>query len=92
MPSVGPIEIAVLLIVALIIFGPKRLPEMGRSFGKGLREFRGSLTGQNDADETDRVKLHAGPEETSRAGRANEGPRTRHGGVPLNSERADGVR
>lgn len=38
--NVGPTELMVILILALIVFGPKRLPEMGRSIGKGLREFR----------------------------------------------------
>ena len=41
---VGPGEIIILLIVALLVFGPKQLPEMGRSIGKGMREFKSSLT------------------------------------------------
>jgi TatA/E family protein of Tat protein translocase len=41
-------EILILLLVALLLFGPKRLPEMGRSLGKGLREFKDSLTGKDD--------------------------------------------
>jgi sec-independent protein translocase protein TatA len=44
MPNVGPLEIAVVLVIALIIFGPKRLPELGKSVGKGIREFKGSLS------------------------------------------------
>ena len=43
MPNVGPLEIAVVLVIALIVFGPKRLPELGKSMGKGIREFKGSL-------------------------------------------------
>ena len=50
MPSVGPLEIALLLIVVLVIFGPKRLPDLGRSLGRGMREFKDSVTG-NDKDE-----------------------------------------
>ena len=50
--NIGPLEIVVVLIIALIVFGPKRLPELGRSLGKGIREFRGSLGG-NDDDEDD---------------------------------------
>jgi sec-independent protein translocase protein TatA len=46
---IGPGEIVILLIVALLVFGPKRLPEMGRSIGKGMREFKDSLT-MNDDD------------------------------------------
>ena len=47
-------EILILLLVALLLFGPKRLPEMGRSLGKGLREFKDSLTGKAE-DEPDEV-------------------------------------
>ena len=46
--NIGPLEIVVVLIIALIVFGPKRLPELGRSLGKGIREFRGSLGGDDD--------------------------------------------
>lgn len=42
--QIGPLEVIVLLIIVLIIFGPKRLPEMGKSLGRGIREFKGSLT------------------------------------------------
>ena len=45
MPSIGPLEIIVLLVIALIVFGPKRLPDLGRSLGSGMREFRESVTG-----------------------------------------------
>jgi sec-independent protein translocase protein TatA len=51
MPNVGPLELVVVLIIALVIFGPKRLPELGRSMGKGIREFRGSIAGKDDDDE-----------------------------------------
>ena len=47
MPNVGPFELAIVLIIALIVFGPKRLPELGRSLGKGIREFRGSVSGES---------------------------------------------
>jgi len=45
---IGPWEIAILLLVILLVFGPKRLPEMGRSLGKGLREFKNSVTGKGE--------------------------------------------
>lgn len=45
MPNIGPMEILVVLIIALIVFGPKRIPELGKSLGKGISEFRGSVTG-----------------------------------------------
>ncbi len=48
---IGPWELAILLIVVLLVFGPKRLPEMGRSLGKGLREFKASISGKDSEDE-----------------------------------------
>jgi sec-independent protein translocase protein TatA len=48
--QVGPLEIIVVLIIALIVFGPKRLPELGSSLGKGIREFRSSISGHGDDD------------------------------------------
>ena len=61
-PNIGPLEIAIVLVIVLIIFGPKRLPELGRSMGRGIREFRGSISGdQNDQDDVDdtRAELEA---------------------------------
>jgi sec-independent protein translocase protein TatA len=54
--GIGWPEIVVILIIALIVFGPKRLPEMGRSLGKGIREFRGSLSGDDDHEEDSRQR------------------------------------
>jgi len=45
-------ELMILLIVLLLIFGAKRLPEMGRSLGKGMREFKDSVTGVEEAVST----------------------------------------
>jgi sec-independent protein translocase protein TatA len=53
MPNIGPLEIIVILIIALVVFGPKRLPELGRSMGKGIREFRHSVTGKGNDDDDD---------------------------------------
>ena len=50
MPNIGPLELGIVLIVALIILGPKKLPEMGRSLGRGMREFKGAVTGGHDDD------------------------------------------
>lgn len=47
MPNIGPMELAIVLIIALVVFGPKRLPELGKSLGKGIREFRGSVSGES---------------------------------------------
>jgi sec-independent protein translocase protein TatA len=51
--NIGPLEIVVVLIIALIVFGPKRLPELGSSLGRGIREFRGALTGEKHDDDAD---------------------------------------
>ena len=48
--GIGPLELIVVLMVALLIFGPKRLPDLGRSLGSGMREFKESVTGA-DRDE-----------------------------------------
>jgi sec-independent protein translocase protein TatA len=52
MPNIGPLEIAIVLIIALVVFGPKRLPELGKSLGKGIQEFRGTIGGdKSEPDE-----------------------------------------
>ncbi|HEU4702802.1 MAG TPA: twin-arginine translocase TatA/TatE family subunit [Conexibacter sp.] len=52
--SIGPLEIILVVVVLLIIFGPKRLPSLGKSLGTGMREFKESITGEDKrADETD---------------------------------------
>ena len=48
MPNVGPVEIIIVLVIVLLIFGPKRLPDLGRSLGRGMREFKDSVTGKDD--------------------------------------------
>lgn len=48
MPNIGPLELAIVLVIALVIFGPKRLPDLGRSLGSGMREFKDSITGKNE--------------------------------------------
>jgi sec-independent protein translocase protein TatA len=45
MPNIGPTELVIVLVLALLILGPKRLPAAGRSIGQGMREFKTSLTG-----------------------------------------------
>ncbi len=53
MPNVGPLEIVIVLIIALVVLGPKRLPDFGRSVGRGLREFKSALTGATSSDPGD---------------------------------------
>jgi len=56
-------EILLLGLVALLVFGPKRLPEMGRSLGRGMREFKDSISGKDDDEE--RFQLPGQPSEQS---------------------------
>ena len=51
--NVGPMELIIVLVIALIVLGPKRLPEVGRSIGKGMREFKDSLSGDSRDDDDD---------------------------------------
>lgn len=51
--QLGPLEIVLIVVVLLIVFGPKRLPSLGRSLGTGLREFKDSITGEDKRRETD---------------------------------------
>ena len=52
--GIGIWELLILLLVLLLVFGPKRLPEMGRQLGKGMREFKDSVTGSGKDDDDDR--------------------------------------
>ena len=75
-PNIGPTELIIVLVIVLLIFGPKRLPGLGKQLGSGMREFKDSITGKggNDDDEADstdtRVRANAAlgrPEESSAA-------------------------
>ncbi len=54
--NIGPLEIIVVLIIALIVFGPKRLPELGNSLGKGIREFKETVTGDKQENLEEKAK------------------------------------
>jgi sec-independent protein translocase protein TatA len=75
MPNIGPLEIIIVLVIVLVIFGPKRLPDLGRSLGRGMREFKDSVTGK------DKDELPAADE------RADAKPEPRSGSVVETSER-----
>jgi sec-independent protein translocase protein TatA len=53
MPNIGPMEIAIVLVIVLLIFGPKRLPGLGKQLGTGMREFKESITGKDKDDDDD---------------------------------------
>ena len=53
MPNIGPLEIITVVVIALVVLGPRRLPEFGRSVGKGMREFKGALTGREDENRSE---------------------------------------
>ena len=52
--QVGPLELVVVLAIALIVLGPKKLPEVGRSLGRGMREFKSSLSGEPEEAEKEK--------------------------------------
>jgi sec-independent protein translocase protein TatA len=84
MPSIGPLELAIILVIVLVIFGPKRLPGLGRQLGSGMREFKDSLTKsdrdrdeiEDEDDERDdarpRRELHEAPARAPHASPARE--------------------
>jgi sec-independent protein translocase protein TatA len=51
--NIGPLEIGIVLIIALVVFGPKRLPELGSGLGRGIREFKETVTGERKDDDDD---------------------------------------
>ncbi|MBA3748300.1 MAG: twin-arginine translocase TatA/TatE family subunit [Solirubrobacterales bacterium] len=58
--NVGPMELIIVLVIALVVLGPKKLPEVGKSLGKGMREFKDSIAGMggrdDDVDEAKHIK------------------------------------
>jgi sec-independent protein translocase protein TatA len=74
MPNVGPLEIAVVLIIVLIIFGPKRLPELGQSMGRGIREFKNSLSGDKDKDDPEEKRRELQASEQVQSSRPQPAP------------------
>jgi sec-independent protein translocase protein TatA len=57
--GIGPLELIIVLVIALVVFGPKRLPDLGRSLGTGMREFKDSITGSSKDDDDDPSALTA---------------------------------
>ncbi len=63
--GIGLPEIAIVLVIVLVIFGPKRLPELGKSLGSGMKSFKDSVTNSNDDD--DDKKLSTGSDAKAKA-------------------------
>ena len=66
MPNVGPLELVIVLVMVLVIFGPKRLPDVGRSLGNGMREFKDSLTASTPEDKKSPEMDEAAPSSPGR--------------------------
>jgi sec-independent protein translocase protein TatA len=77
--NIGPLEILVVLIIALIVFGPKRLPELGSSLGRGIREFRDTVTGEKHDEHEEPKTLAPSPPATSAEEHAEPEPVPRKG-------------
>jgi len=69
--SIGPLELAIVLLIVLVIFGPKRLPGLGRQLGNGMREFKDGITGKSKSDDDEGAK----PELTSAEQALGETPK-----------------
>jgi sec-independent protein translocase protein TatA len=63
----SPIQILIVLAIVLLVLGPKRLPEMGRSLGRGLRGFKESVTGEDERDEPIHAPAAVGDDEADEA-------------------------
>jgi sec-independent protein translocase protein TatA len=59
--NIGPLEIIVVLIIALVVFGPKRLPELGSSLGRGIREFRDTVSGEKPDESVKEIEHPKAP-------------------------------
>jgi sec-independent protein translocase protein TatA len=57
--GIGPMELVIVLVIALLVLGPKRLPEVGRSIGRGMREFKESISGDRHDEDDDVTRLES---------------------------------
>jgi sec-independent protein translocase protein TatA len=74
-PNIGPTELIIVLVIVLLIFGPKRLPGLGKQLGSGMREFKDSITGKDKDD--DQAAAHDSRVQASAAlGRPENEPTT----------------
>ena len=73
--TIGPLELLIVLGIVIVIFGPKRLPGLGRQLGSGMREFRDSIRSKGDADDSDADDTRR--QATAALGRPEEDPATK---------------
>jgi sec-independent protein translocase protein TatA len=72
--SIGPTELIIVLVIVLVIFGPKRLPGLGRSLGSGMKEFRDSVTGKSSDNDLDEDDDEGRQQANAALGRAEDAP------------------
>ncbi len=60
--GIGPLELGIVLLIVLVVFGPKRLPTLGRQLGSGMREFKDSITGRTRDEDDERPQVVAASE------------------------------
>ena len=65
MPNIGPLELVLILLVVLLLFGAKRLPELGRSLGSGMKEFKDSVTGKDHEPAPTELERGEAPQTTA---------------------------
>ena len=65
MPNIGPMELMIVLVIALIVFGPKKLPELGRSLGDGFKQFKSSISGDDEGEHMGQAAQRARLEATT---------------------------
>ena len=86
--SIGPTELIIVLVIVLVIFGPKRLPGLGRSLGSGMREFRDSVTGKGTNRDIDDDGADTRRQANAGLARAEENPPVVDGEVVSDRERS----
>jgi sec-independent protein translocase protein TatA len=75
-PNIGPTELIIVLVIVLLIFGPKRLPGLGKQLGSGMREFKDSITGKGGKDDDDETSDDTRAQASNALGRPEGEPST----------------
>jgi sec-independent protein translocase protein TatA len=73
-PNIGPTELIIVLVIVLLIFGPKRLPGLGKQLGSGMREFKDSITGKSGSDDDEVASTDTRVRANAALGRPDEPP------------------